>query len=387
MRSAVANDKPIAGRRPAALAVLASALVVLAACSPLDAGLRRIEAAQLAAAAEREGEVVVYTNTGPAEAGPMLNEFHRRHPGIRLRFERQNSAELYEGFRREVGQGTPSADVVWSSAMDLQIKLINDGYAQPYISEHRSALPTWAVWKNEGYGVTAEPIVFVYDRRRIAPAAAPRSHLDLKRQLEAGRLPGPIATFDPERSAVGFLYFAQDRLAWADAPDLDRAMGARGVTLVDSTATLLDRMAAGQNPFGYNVIGSYALERQALDPNLVVVFPEDYTLLMSRIAFVAAHARHPAAAKLFLDFMLSQDGQRLLARSRLRPVREDVAGPGPPGPDARVARPIAVGPSLLANLDQMRRTRLLATWSADIGPARTYDLRRTRDSFVTGPAP
>jgi iron(III) transport system substrate-binding protein len=145
-------------------------------------------------------------------------------------------------------------------------------------------------------------------------------------------------------------------------------------------------MAAGQNAFGYNVIGSYALERQAKDPNLVVVFPEDYTLLMSRIAFVSARARHPQAAKLFLDYMLSPEGQRLLAKGLLRPVRENLTQAPPPGPSIRIARPIAVGPSLLANLDQMRRARLLAHWNAEVGPNRSYDLRRTRDRIVTGPA-
>jgi iron(III) transport system substrate-binding protein len=42
--------------------------------------------------------------------------------------------------------------------MDLQAKLINDGYAQGYLSPEKPALPATAVWKNMGYGVTAEPV-------------------------------------------------------------------------------------------------------------------------------------------------------------------------------------------------------------------------------------
>ncbi|MDT9115669.1 ABC transporter substrate-binding protein, partial [Escherichia coli] len=88
-----------------------------------------------------------------------------------------------------------------------------------------------------------------------------------------------------------------------------------------------------------------------------VVFPSDYTLVMSRIAFVSKNARHPNAAKALLGFMLSKEGQALLAAGSLRPVRADVAGPQPPGPSPEAARPIEVGPGLLANLDQMRRAR------------------------------
>ena len=58
----------------------------------------------------------------------------------------------------------------------------------------------------------------------------------------------------------------------------------------------------------------------------------------------------------------------LLAGSRLRPVRNDLQGAGVSGPSPAVALPIEVGPALLANLDQMRRARLLRDWTQAIGP-------------------
>ncbi len=364
------------------------ALCLATACTPLsqtseDAG----SSPKLARAAEREGELVIYANTGDAETWPVLTAFRRAHPGIKITFRRLNSAELYERYVAETAANKPTADLVWSSAMDLQIKLINDGYAQTYVPPQKAALPTWAVWKNQGYGVTAEPIVFVYDKRRLNPKDAPKSHAELRRLLETGKIPGSVATFDPDRSAVGFLYYSQDRLAWADTMALNRAIGATAPKLYESTATMLDDLSAGDTTFGYNIIGSYALEAQRLDHNLMVVFPADYTLVMSRIAFVSAGARHPNAAKLFLDFMLSKQGQVLLARNSLRPVRTDLKGGGVPGPADGVARPIEVGPALLADLDQMRRARLLADWRKAIGPSRKDDRRRSRDNIVTGSPP
>ncbi|NEU36662.1 ABC transporter substrate-binding protein, partial [bacterium LRH843] len=41
------------------------------------------------------------------------------------------STDLYRRFVAESDAGRPGADLVWSSAMDLQARLINDGYAQP----------------------------------------------------------------------------------------------------------------------------------------------------------------------------------------------------------------------------------------------------------------
>ena len=350
----------------------------------LDTTVRSYKQRQTAAAAAREGQLLVYANTGDVEVAPLIEAFERRYPGVVVRYERQNASQLHDRFLAEIQRGAPTADLVWSSAMDQQIKLINDGYARTFVSTEKAALPSWAVWKDQGYGVTAEPIVFAYDRRRLDPAKVPRSHAALRRSLEQSELPGPIATFDLERSGVGFLFYSQDRSAWADTRALNRAMGEAGVRLYTSSSTLLEDLGDGKASFGYNIIGSYAQGSHRKNPNLTVVFPSDYTLIQSRIAFISRQAAHPNAARLFLDFLLSREGQQLLADSSLRPVRRDLAGGGVPGPAEVVARPIEVGPSLLANLDQMRRARLLADWQGDIGPRRVYDLRRARDSLATG---
>jgi iron(III) transport system substrate-binding protein len=372
--------------------LLAPATALLASCGrtdiPIISGLER--AARLRAA-EREGGLTVYANTGDAEIGPVLAAFHADYPNVRVDFQRQNSAELYQRYLAERRAGQPSADLVWSSAMDLQIKLINDGYAQTFDTPARAMLPPWTIWKSQGFGVTAEPIVFVYDRRRLSDADAPKSHAALRRMLEAGALKGSVGMFDNGRSGVGFLYYSQDRLASADTQALTRAIGTTKPHLYESTATLLEAISDQQILFGYNVIGSYALQHQRTDPNLGVIFPSDYTLVMSRIAFISSHARRPNAAKLFLDFLLSVKGQKLLADTSMAPVRTDIDGGVARAPTAS-ARPIEVGPSLLANLDQMRRRRLVGEWRAAIGPDHVDDYRRVRDqsardSLVTGNRP
>ena len=80
---------------------------------------------------------------------------------------------------------------------------------------------------------------------------------------------------------------------------------------------------------------------------------------MSRVAIIPAAARHPAAAKLFLDFALSREGQAKLIEENIWPVREDIPSPA----DRRLApdqvRAIRLGPNLLANLDQIMRAKIL----------------------------
>ena len=128
---------------------------------------------------------------------------------------------------------------------------------------------------------------------------------------------------------------------------------------------MLSRISTGEHIFAYNVMSSYALERSSRDAAVGVIFPEDYMLVMSRIAFISKQARHPAAAKLFLDFLLSRKGQSCLANHFLTPVRRDVPARGV-GPAATAQQAIHVGPALLANLDKVRHTRLISDWKRSL---------------------
>ncbi|MCD2476555.1 extracellular solute-binding protein, partial [Staphylococcus aureus] len=77
------------------------------------------------AAARKEGKVVVYSTTDTAAVRPLVKDFEALYPGVRVEYNDMNSTELYNRFISEAAAGGGSADVLWSSAMDLQVKLVN----------------------------------------------------------------------------------------------------------------------------------------------------------------------------------------------------------------------------------------------------------------------
>ncbi|MBC7799436.1 MAG: ABC transporter substrate-binding protein [Gemmatimonadaceae bacterium] len=327
----------------------------------------------LVKAATAEGALSIYSTTDSAEVAGLLNDFRAAYPGIKLEYADQNSTELYNRFISEAAAGAGTADFLWSSAMDLQVKLVQDGYAQPYVSTQRASLPDWAVWKDMAYGTTAEPIVFVYNTRLVPEADVPRTHAALQTLLvdKKAAFQGKVTSYDPERSGVGFLFVTQDAQIGADALwALAKAMGGASAKFYTSSGAMMERIASGEHTIGYNMIGSYALERRKKDPNLGVVLPSDHTLVMSRVAFIPKAARHPNAAKLFLDFVLSKQGQGALVTRSMGPVRTDMADAGTAilGPAGASLVPIKVGPELLTYLDQTRRLRFLRDWSRAVKP-------------------
>jgi iron(III) transport system substrate-binding protein len=353
-------------RRAFAAAGLAAPLAWSAAARPLPGYPRSYQ--RLEDAADREGRLLIYSAADLNEMDEVLRSFRALHPRIRVQYEHMASRAVYDRYLAEVAAGKPSADLVFNSAMDLQIKLVNDGYAQPYASPEKPYLPPWAVWKNQAYGVTAEPIVFAYNKRLMPPQDVPRSHDDLERLLRVkGReYRGKVTTYDVERSSTGFLFFTQDAQISHDTWKLLRALGKTSPRFYVAGDEMLRRVSAGEHLLAYNMMSSYALERRASDPAIEVVFPTDYTLVMSRIAFISKEARQPSAAKLFLDYLLSRQGQQLLARRYMTPVRIDLAQPHPHA-DPEDLRAIHVGPALLVNLDRLMYARRIAEWKEAVG--------------------
>jgi iron(III) transport system substrate-binding protein len=322
------------------------------------------------AGALREGMVTVYASTDLQVAQPLIAAFEARYPGIRVHYQDLNTIELNQRFLAETAAlggnrpapGAAFADVLWSTAMDLQIKLVNDGHAQRYPSPERAGLPAWAVWRDEAWGTTFEPAVIVYNRHHLAGMRPPRSRSGLARLLQenAPRWHGKVVTYDVERSGVGYLLAQQDARMGSEFWYLAQALGRAGVQLSASTAEMIERIASGELVMGYNLLGSYA----AID----VIAPRDYTLVMSRVAFIARRAPRPNAARLWLDYLLSREGQALLAKStsQLYTIRTDTESVHTATALSErlgyALKPISVGPGLLAAQDAMRKRAFLARW-------------------------
>ncbi len=331
-------------------------------------------------AAEDEGRLVVYSTTDLDVVAPLLDDFRAMYPRIDVQYEDLNSTVLHHRFIAETKQRSTdsadeteamsgSADVLWSSAMDQQASLVNDGYAQTYESPESAALPAWAKWKSQAYATTSEPVVIVYDKALLPAAEVPQSRADLVRLLDAdpGRFRGKVVTYDIEKSGVGFFLATQDAAAAPGWRDLARALHRADVRGELTTDAMVKRVASGQAVLAYNALGPYALAQARKNAALGIVFPKDYTLVASRILFINRKAAHPNAARLWLDYVLSRRGQTVLAnRSRLFAVRGDIDGETTAAHLAEMlgasSRPIAIGSNLAGYQNDQAYVEFIRTW-------------------------
>ncbi len=317
-------------------------------------------------AARQEGALTIFSTTDQEQVSALLDDFRRCYPFIQVAYHELPASEIDRQVRLEGIRAKPQADVVWSSAMDLQVRLVNDGLSQRYVSPERNALPDWAHWRDEIWGTTFEPVVFAWNRKRLSDAEAPVTHEALQRMLPGMRKRWRITSYDVASSSVGYLFLTQDArhhpAFWALAAELAHTPGTRET----SSRAMLSRLARGEADFAYNVIGPYVDQFSRLNPHLGWRIPEDYALIVSRLALITAAAPHPAAARLWTDYLLSLRGQRQLwAGSALPPARKGLPrrlGQIDLNTLSDRLRPIQVGTGLLVYLDQAKKRLFLQRW-------------------------
>ncbi|HQQ70638.1 MAG TPA: ABC transporter substrate-binding protein, partial [Alicycliphilus sp.] len=248
-------------------------------------------------AAEDEGRLSIHSTTDERVAAPLVADFQRLYPRITVTYEDLNSTELYHRFIAENQLGREAADVLWSSAMDQMVALATAGQALAYASPEKAHLPAWAQWQDRLWATTYEPVVFAHHKPSLPEGQAPSSHAALAQWLAGAQ--GGAVSYDIQKSGLGYFLAAQDAAAsegtfWTTA----QALGAGRARLLLTTDAMARQIADGRARFGMNLLGAYTVALARERPTLGVIFPEDYTLVTSRVLLINARAAHPNAARL-----------------------------------------------------------------------------------------
>lgn len=320
--------------------------------------------------ANQTGTLTIYSSLDTNLSMPLLEAFRAANPDVAISYVEMLTQDVYERVTSESDRSGATADLTISSAMDLQIKLANDGYAQPVMVPEKALWPNWASWRDTAFALTFEPAVIVYHKPTFANTRPPRSRAELTKLLreQSDTYFGRVATYDIERAGLGYMFLAMDEKHDRNLWDLVSAMGSAGVKLYSNSSAILQRVAQGQFALGYNILGSYANNWVESHPELGIIMPTDYTLVMSRIALVPRAAREPDLGKRFLTFLMSEEGQDIMSKKvRLPALHPRVSGKNTFTEMSKIhgsrLRPIAVRPSLMVYLDQVKRARIVEKWN------------------------
>jgi len=301
-------------------------------------------------------QISVLSTTDTDIFAPVIEAFLAARPTLSLRYVAASSREVFRAVHDEGAR----FDLVISSAMDLQMKLANDGFAAPVDLARTAALPPWAKWRDRLFGFALEPVVLVVSKKAMSGLVMPRTRRDLIDLLRANpnRFNRRIATYDPNISGAGYLFATQDARQTDAFWRLAEVMGRLNARLYCCSGEMISALESNELALAYNVVGSYATTRVQSSKNLEVIELEDFTVALLRTAFVPRNAARPEKGADLLNFMLGGTGGGAITLGGAGSLPLDQAALAPH------LRPIRLDPGLLVYLDRIKRANFLAEWNA-----------------------
>lgn len=310
-------------------------------------------------------KMVLRSTTDISVFEPVVDTFLRTQPDLAIVYEQWGSNDLFDLTRKECHDGNVAADVVISSGVHQMVQLVNEACALSYSSGLTENIEPALRWRDELWGITREPAVIVYNRERVPAEDVPQSRFDLLDLLRPSYTPygGRVATYDIERSGLGYLFAFSDAREASTFGALQESFARTQAVSTCCSADIIRNVAEGRYLIAYNVLGSYAQGYQQADDRIGIVLPSDYTLVLARALMIPKGAKNSEAATAFLDFQLSSAGQRALRDALLiSPLLESEEGAEGETLSSTALRPIGLSPSLMVALDQLTRETFLRRW-------------------------
>jgi iron(III) transport system substrate-binding protein len=278
-------------------------------------------------AGKKEGKVVVYGSVVP-QAMEGLHQAFKKKYGIDVEYWRGDSTKVSERALTEWRTGRPGFDVVEGNR-GVQLIMRSEGLFAKYIPPSSEKFP--AKMKEKDGLITpwrVLPISMLYNTDMVKPADLPKTFDDLLDPKWMGKISLP----DPTRhtTTAQFLWnlqqFKKDK--WLD---FVKALAKQKPVLVESLAPVTTTIIKGEAQVGITYI-KYI--KQYKGP--VTYIPMDKYLTDPNYMSLSGKAAHANAAKLYIDFACSPEGQKEIAEDG-----EFVLAPGiyPPIKDADKVAP------------------------------------------------
>ena len=311
------------------LALCAAALLVFAA-APAPA-----QDAVDAAKAKAEGKVNWYTST-PIEQAQKIVAIFKQQTGIEVELFRSGGSAILSRFQQEMNAGRVAVDVITHSEPAAANALGKKGYFVAFKPKNFDRIPDAAKAADGSFiGQRLNMMTHYLRSDKVAAADEPKTWDDLL----AAKYKGKLVMTDPsftslQVSVVGMMAKAR---GWG----FYEKLRLNDVMIVQGNQQVSDMLKRGERLIAVGALDSYAADLKKEGHPIKTLYPSDGVFIIPSPTSVVKGSPHPNAAKLFAEFMIGDDAQRLFPADGGYSARLDIAAP-PGSPDLKSLKIIAV---------------------------------------------
>ena len=303
----------------------------------------------LPAAAQPAGKLVLYTSQPDRDAQRTVEGFRKKNPGVEVEIFRSGTTEVMSKLMAEIAAGAPRADVLLiADALSME-KLKAAGELKAYPEADVRELPPDAYDKDKTYFGTKIITTGIIVNRQAA--MKPRSWNDLVKPGAKGQ----VALPSPLYSGAAAIHMAALRGDPAIGNDYYEKLAKNGAVALRGNGAVLNAVAGGQKMYGI-IVEFMALNAKAKGSPVDFVFPAEGVSIVTEPTAILRNTKNPEAARAFVDFLLSKEGQELAVSQGYFPARKDVKPP-PGFPDVASLKILPVDISTLEKQDEQNKKR------------------------------
>ena len=283
---------------------------------PQRAWPQSAETAKLIEGAKKEGELVIYGTTDLRQANLLNDKFREKYPFIEVKLNRLTSDNLYPRVIAETRGGKFLCDVLQNTTLGMYFLKKGKFLAHYLPLEDRLYAKEF---KDQGYWTTSSTNLHVigYNTKAIARDKLPKKWEDLLIPAWKGKM-----MLSPREQWFAWILQIMGK---EKGLNYMRALAKQNLAIRrDPTAMRAQLLTAGESELDIDTTYS------VLNPLIKKGAPVNWTTLDTALVVpvghgIAARAPHPNAAKLFIDFVLSKEGQRVVLSYDRQSARSDLA--------------------------------------------------------------
>ena len=306
-------------------------------------------------AAKKEGKLVAYVSMLTENATALLAEFKKKYPFIDTSLYRANTQKLLPKIQLEARTQQHEADVI-SATFTIWNELTRGKLIMKYDSPERAKYPDTlkdadGYWNILHLGVQG----MAYNTKLVSPDIAPKKYEDL---LQPRWRSKQIAMDYRDSSWMAVML---EIMGETEGLAFMKKLAAKDLYMRENKNLLTQLLAAGEFPVLANTYLETFAKIQKAGAPIEWVPGRNPIPASTHLLGVYAHARHPNAAKLFVDFLLSPEGQSLTA---------NVIGtyPANPSVESELRKKTAgyrlhpVNPKMMARFDEVNKQYMDIFW-------------------------
>ncbi len=285
-------------------------------CLSLPAGLAAQPLQKIVEEAKKEGKLLFYTVLSLPESQALIKGFHQKYPFIQPELFRLGAEKMRTKILTEARAGRHLFDVTSMAVVEtgmLHLQRVLGAYK----ASARDAIPA-GLKDDEGYwtGIYVRQTVLAYDTRLVAVKDAPKDWWNILDPRWKGRI--GMDEQEIEWYATLANYWGAEK-----ARKFMRGLAAQNPVRHRGHTLIANLMVAGEFPLAL-AYASRIEEMKAKGAPVDWVDTMDPIVISPSVISLAARAPHPNAARLFIEYVLSREGQTLLQESSRVMARTDV---------------------------------------------------------------